>query len=344
MSRVRNTIIAFTVAATCMAVLPTEANADGPLRRWLRSLRGNRVTDNCGCETSPYSYAPATTQTANYAPNPYNLQPGQCMKTCQQTCSRTVVNYVPYTAYRTQYNRVPVTQYRPETKSDPCTGCTVTCMKPCTTYTYQVQRVPYTTYRPVYRQETYKVPVTTITNGCATGACGTCQTCDTGTCQTCVTGGAAGNYAPTGMNSVPHSTYTNGAPTPTTATRYEDVPNGTLSPSGSVYGSAPADQTPALPNPVTMQRPFLDRYNQGSPSEGLGYTVPAQSTVSREVPATISVQDRTAQSPTRKQWGYTPIRTASYSAPSTSRGQLAPIQYAQPKKSAGHLNGWKVIN
>jgi len=62
-------------------------------------------------------------------------------------------------------------------------------MKPCTSYTTQVQRVPYTTYRPVYRQETYKVPVTTITNNCATGGCNTCGTAmGAGGCDTCAVG------------------------------------------------------------------------------------------------------------------------------------------------------------
>ena len=155
MSRLKTTVIAFSIAATFLAALPGEANADGPLRRWLRGFRTPRNTTLA-------------------AANPYNLQPGQCMKTCQQTCTRTVVNYVPCTAYRTVSKQVPVTSYRPETTTDPTTGCTTTCMKPCTSYTYQVQRVPYTTYRPVYRQETYKVPVTTITNNCATGGCDTC--------------------------------------------------------------------------------------------------------------------------------------------------------------------------
>jgi len=166
MSRLKTTILAFTIVAAFMAVMPADANADGPLRQWLRGLwrpnatatagnTGGGLLGNC-CRNRAPAIAQAQPQTtsANFAPNPYNLQPGQCMKTCQKTCSRTVVNYVPYTAYRTAYKRVPVTQYRPETNTDPCTGCTVTCMKPCTTYTYQCQRVPYTTYRPVYRQDT----------------------------------------------------------------------------------------------------------------------------------------------------------------------------------------------
>ena len=128
----------------------SEAQA-GPLLDW---LRGRRTTTN-NFQQSAFGLQPNVA--ANFAPtaqNPAGLQPGQCMKTCQKTCSRTVVNYVPYTAYRTSWKRVPVTTYKPVTNSDPCTGCTVTCMRPCTTYTYQMQRVPYTTQRPVYRTET----------------------------------------------------------------------------------------------------------------------------------------------------------------------------------------------
>jgi len=183
------------------------------------------------------------------------------MRTCQQTCSRTVVNYVPQTAYRTAYKRVPVTQYRPVTNSDPCTGCTVTCMKPCTTYTYQVQRVPYTTYRPVYRTQTYKVPVTTITNGCATGACGsgTCSTCPTSTagtvanfapqtgCSTCGVNNAATtqNFGPQDLGSS-----TRQAPTaaPTTQTYLVD-PSNSLSTQDS-FAPTPADRQPALLNEI----------------------------------------------------------------------------------------------
>ena len=176
-------VIAAIVAVTCLT--QTQQAQAGPLLDWLRGIR----RPCCGQNTVPFTAARPVT------PNVGNLQPGQCMKTCNKTCSRTVVNYVPYTAYRTNWNKVPVTKYRPVTTSDPCTGCTMTCMKPCTTYTYQMQRVPYTTYRPVYRQENYTVPVTTITNDCSTG---TCNTCPTNTCDTCSTGGGAApqNFTP----------------------------------------------------------------------------------------------------------------------------------------------------
>ncbi len=88
------------------------------------------------------------------------LPSANCQTTCMQTCQRTVVNYVPCTSYRTSWQRVPVTSYRPQSNTDPCTGCTVTCMKPCTTYTYRAVQTPYTTYRPVYRTQAYQVPIT----------------------------------------------------------------------------------------------------------------------------------------------------------------------------------------
>ena len=171
----KKTIVTFLAAAVLLTAWPADAQA-GPLLDWLRARRCSRQTcspPKTGCDpcqtpsfTNTSFQQPATSLSAH---NPAGLQPGQCMKTCNQTCSRTVVNYVPCTSYRTAWNRVPVTQYKPVTNSDPCTGCTVTCMKPCTTYTWQMKREPYTTYRPVYRTENYTVPVTTITNDCATG-------------------------------------------------------------------------------------------------------------------------------------------------------------------------------
>lgn len=372
MSRVRTTILAFTMAATLMAVMPSDANADGPLRQWLRGLwrpgagagfngngGGGLLGNCCGNRAA----APVAATTANFAPNPYNLQPGQCMKTCQKTCSRTVVNYVPYTAYRTAYKRVPVTQYRPETKSDPCTGCTVTCMKPCTTYSYQCQRVPYTTYRPVYRQETYKVPVTTITNDCSTGTCGPCNAAPAAPiaapvgCDTCTTGGfanqaptlAPGNYAPaTNYAPTPAATTTNYAPqystvqppAPTSNTYYEEVPTGTLSPTGATYGTNPADQTPSLQdiNPMTSQRPFLDRFNKTNSYGPGNYQTGFQRDAN--APARFNVEDKTAQSPVTKRWSYSPVRTASYTKPTTTRVQMAPIS----RSRSNDLNGWKEVN
>ena len=305
-------ILSAMVVATLFAQLPTEAQADGPLRRWWRNLTGR----NCATQ----QYVPQYTAGA-VAANPYNLQPGQCMKTCQQTCSRTVVNYVPQTAYRTVYKRVPVTQYRPVTNSDPCTGCTVTCMKPCTTYTYQCQRVPYTTYRPVYRQETYKVPVTTITNDCATGNCatGNCGVPTTAGCTTCGTGVPAANFSPSATGSI--------VVPPASTQRYYEQPS-TSYPSNYPGGSpTPADQSPTLDgvpssvvNPQTSQRPVYYQQNQQRPtvSYNVAAPTPVYQQVNRSQPATIPTpvqfDGHTAARNTgadRQAWNYSPMRLAS---------------------------------
>lgn len=337
MKRIKTTIIAFAVFATCLAALPVEANAQGPLRQWLRGVwaRHQAKKAGCGCGLGGVGLAnnvqqPSIgTQTAGFAQNPFNLQPGQCMRTCQQTCSRTVVNYVPYTAYRTVQKRVPVTQYRPVTNNDPCTGCTVTCMRPCTTYTYQCQRVPYTTYRPVYRQETYKVPVTTITNDCATGSCGTCPTAHNPVeCGSCGTGGFT-NQAPTLAPQQNFAPANLPAPAPTTQSYYEYPAGGAITTDG---GFTPADQSPTLlqgVNPTSVQRPVLDRLNHGN-----SFQTSSQREVEfRSTPAMINIDDKTARSPVRNKWSYSPVRMASYTAPSTNRARLAPIPSSQSVQS-----------
>ena len=216
-------------------------------------------------------------------------------------------------------------------------------MKPCTTSTSQCQRVPYTTYRPVYRQETYKVNVTTITNDCCpTDTCSPCATgtCATGTCATgtCGTGGVVSpqpNYAP-----VP-------TPAPQTSTYYETP--GTITTGGS-YGSGgftpsvPADQTPSLSSPTTSQRPVTDRLNSGVVT---GY----QTSIG---PTKINIQQTAARSPTREQWSYSPVRLASYQKPTTTRSQLVPLtrqpavlQRAQNRTNLTQpvkRNGWVEVN
>ena len=329
MTNLKKLTVAMAVVVTVCAYLPQEANADGPLRRWWRNITGRNTTtaNSSCCGTQQTALSPTV------AANPHNLQPGQCMRTCQQTCSRTVVNYVPQTAYRTAYKRVPVTQYRPVTNSDPCTGCTVTCMKPCTSYTYQVQRVPYTTYRPVYRTETYKVPVTTITNDCATGTCGTCS----------AGSGTVANFAPqTGCstcgvnNAVPAQNFSplsQQAPTAaaTTQTYLVDPSNG-LSTQGS-FNPTPADQQPVLNgvvNPQTSQRPVLNQFNTGSGTRASGTGSSTRSSFNASAPpvpafeqlrqpAVINFDGHTAKNPIRRNWDYTPVRFASAELPTERR-------------------------
>ena len=138
MLRMKSIVITTVLAATCM--LQTSEAQAGPLLDWLRGIRRTSNTQNSLFAQQPsagqgFAAQSFSAQSPAVAPNAAGLQPGQCMKTCNKTCSRTVVNYVPYTAYRTNWKKVPVTKYRPVTTSDPCTGCTMTCMKPCTTYT-----------------------------------------------------------------------------------------------------------------------------------------------------------------------------------------------------------------
>ncbi len=332
MTNLKKLTVAMAVVVTVCAYLPSDANADGPLRRWWRNVTGRSdTTATSGCNTCGNQQ---TALSPTVAANPHNLQPGQCMRTCQKTCSRTVVNYVPQTAYRTSYKRVPVTQYRPVTNSDPCTGCTVTCMKPCTSYTYQVQRVPYTTYRPVYRTQTYKVPVTTITNGCASGTCGTCPT---GTCG--AGSGTVANFAPqTGCstcgvnNAVPNQNFSplsQPAPTPagspvpagsSTRTFLVDPANG-LSTQGS-YTPIPADLQPALNgvvNPQTSQRPVLNQFDPTSRARSFNASAPIPAFEQLRQPAVINFDGHTAKNPVRRSWDYTPVRFASAQLPTERR-------------------------
>ncbi len=331
MSRIRMSLLAFAVGVLPTFVLPSDAEA-GPLLDWIR----NRCKRNTTAQ--PVGYAQA-------APNAFGLQPGQCMKTCQQTCARTVVNYVPYTAYRTEWKRVPVTQYRPETNTDPCTGCTVTCMRPCTTYSYQCQRVPYTTYRPEYRSETYQVPVTTITNDCATGTCGSVADC-----PTCVAPGTInpGNYYP--------------SPTPNQGGTYYEYPatgaprSGTIiNPSGTTL--VPADMSPSLNSQTST------RYESNSFRVEPGQTIYNGPTPAIQ-PNSGYVNGYTAESPARKEWNFSPTRLASYSAESTSPStastlaDLVPVRRDSVRQADASqdntrlirttsqrddLNGWKVV-
>lgn len=330
-------LLTVVVALTSQLAMVSEAQA-GPLLDWLRGIRRN----NARPVLPQYGFnAPAAA-----TPNVANLQPGQCLKTCQQTCSRTVVNYVPYTAYRTNWNRVPVTQYRPVTNTDPCTGCTMTCMKPCTTYTYQMQRVPYTTYRPVYRQESYRVPVTTLVDNCSNGTCGpgNCDTCGTG-----VPGGAqnfapqqpnfsAPAFSPTTPGASPADSVPSLAPTPAGSTSRVDVPSGTLSadasyelrsayqiptPRRSTYSLPVSTPQPVLQHtarvpdvntatqgvrPQTNQRPFLDRLqDQGSRND-------LKTEVKQAKLAPLQRQPLVAQTQLtslHRRWSYSPVRLAS---------------------------------
>ena len=343
-------LIGTLVASSFLSVDTAEA---GPLLDW---LRGRQNTTNTGLFNR-------NNNTANFAgtvaPNAQGLQPGQCARTCNRTCSRTVVNYVPYTAYRSNWNRVPVTSYRPVTNTDPCTGCTVTCMRPCTTYTYQMQRVPYTTYRPVYRQETYQVPVTTITNDCATGGCSTgCNTCGTG-----VTAGSVPStiVPPQGSGTTSFSQSTPSFATPqgsgTTVPQFE-------TPSFPGAGSVPADATPSIPSLPSTGFGGGSTSRLNVPSSGTISTDSVYSSASRSSEPTVSIprdlkraasQRSTSQRsasatmvPIRRKFNYSTVRLASQKDSFTS----LPVRAASRKSTASNsrrsiqeINSlWKDVN
>lgn len=347
-----------------MAVAPT-AEA-GPLLDWLRGKRCSSLQTRSQSACQAPQVAPSR-QVAQFqgTANPHNLQPGQCARTCNKVCSRTVVNYVPTTAYRTNWKQVPVTQYRAQTSSDPCTGCSVTCMRPCTSYTWQMQRVPYTTYRPVYRTQNYTVPVTTITNDCATGTCG--SPCATGTC-----GGGSST-----VSNVPIYAQPQTLPQSTSVI----APNGTLGtgggfqPSGSgafvpEYNRVPADTAPFVSpslNPQNSQRPIIDRIetlppaNFGSPAGSTTRAVAPAAPLNNVYPINpapaINTGNFTADtSPIRKKWDYSPVRLASYTTTEKSNNRLnsrqperkQPIRISgsfQPtaQKSAGTNSAWETV-
>ena len=305
-------IVLLTLTITCGQWIIFAQDADaGLLRDWFRRWRRP-------AQVPVYPTTGYVASSANYA----GLQPGQCMKTCQQTCSRVVVNYVPCTSYRTTYERVPVTTYRPQTSSDPCTGCTVTCMRPCTTYTYRTRRVPYTTYRPVYRTQTYRVPVTTITNDC-----NTCSTAapvygaTASTCDTCST--AAPLYGQT-VYGTQGQTVPNG--TITTQDGYGTqpvIPGATVTPLPT-----PADTTPGI-NPQDSNRSVIDgvngsstRYQPQPTNWALTSTkkvTPERSARIHTVGANVNrdwsdipVVDVADRSPVTRKWAYSPIKQAAY--------------------------------
>lgn len=173
--------------------------------------------------------------------------PGTQCESCTVTCQRQVVNYVPQTSYRTNWVQVPVTSYKPVSTTDPCSGCTVTCMRPCTTYRWQAQRVPYTSYRPVYSTVTVQRPL----NAMVPGMVGMPATAGCSTCGVPATQGTV----PTAGVLTPGGSYLN-SPTPVAsaypATTYPGASNpGVAVPStgGNNFNSSiPANNPPSLPS------------------------------------------------------------------------------------------------
>ena len=313
-------IICLTFAPLIGLLTPSHSDA-GPLLDWM--LGRNRYRCNQPVQYGSNYNAAAIAASANG-----QLQPGVCQVNCQRTCQRVVVNYVPQTCYRTKWQQVPVTSYRPVTNTDPCSGCTVTCMRPCTSYTWQAQRVPYTTYRPVYRTETYKVPVTYYTSDCAnpTAACTSCNQ----------SGNSTGVFGNGGI-----------VPQPTTVNPNTTLNPSTLNGTQSVLGNA-ADSIPTI-NPTASQRPvYQPNYPSPSSLQNLPtlQTAPTQtlnqppgnSTRWQEEPNLIPA-DKQAHADIRRQWNYEPVRLASYAAPVESsaagREYTADVRFIPKSSSTG---------
>ena len=356
MFRLKIALLTLVVTGVQWVACTPDAEA-GLLRDWLRRCRRPFVAQQ-----------PIQVASASVA----GLQPGQCATTCQQTCSRVVVNYVPCTSYRTSYERVPVTQYRPQTSSDPCTGCTVTCMRPCTTYTYRMKRVPYTTYRPVYRTESYRVPVTTITNNC--------DTCSAQpTCATCATGAAAPTVI---TNAQPIQGFQGQGfqGSITTDGSYGLQPGTTTLQDGTTIRGplpTPADSTPSI-NPQNSNRSVIDalggsstRIQQPQP-QASSWTLTstdsvgsARSAKNNDIGNTTNTDWYTASSrvasasPVTRKWSYTPakqqstyvnLEPASKPEVKTVRGSFGPLEDkpvdVQPTKRVDqNVNaGWETVD
>jgi len=225
-----------------------------------------------------------------------------------------------------------------------------------------MQRVPYTTYRPVYRQETYKVPVTTLVNSCNTGSCGPapCNTCGTGNV------GAMQNFAPQqptysapvyspgAQGTMPADTVPSLSPTPASSMRMP-IPSGTLSTDSSyemqsAYQSTPDYSTPMrspsdvaphtatrLPDvdsatqgirPQTSQRPFLERLqNQGSSNRFDGKMKQAKA-------APTQIKPKTQLTSLHRRWSYSPVRLASNRSESKGTSSFSSVETREQINSA----------
>lgn len=321
------TLIVFSILATSQLIWASKAEA-GPLLDWL--FNRNRCCQN-------RVFRPAVPV----------QNCGTCTTTCQQTCQRVVVNYVPYTAYRTSWERVPVTTYRQTTSTDPCTGCTVTCNRPCTTYSWRMKQEPFTTYRPVYRTETYQVPVTYTTPAPAIQAAPACNTCAMPAIQT----------------------------TPVSTPYYQTTPAATgvtYEPTPATGSTVPAEQRPSLNlqdlqnsgNDGSTSRTYWPTQINSQPATTTNYSPvrdpnPSDRWNNNSAPQLLN---QSAAAPSVERWSYSPVKLASYNAPlktpvalmtsesteyvgsvsvgrqTESRWQTAP----QQRRHQGRLNdGWR---
>ena len=322
-------LLMFAMSATSVMVTAEQAKA-GPLLDWL--LGRNRRA----CHRQAF--------------RPSMPACGTCTTTCQQTCQRVVVNYVPCTAYRTQWEQVPVTQYRQTTSTDPCTGCTTTCMKPCTTNTWRMRRVPYTTYRPVYRTETYRVPVTYTTPAMDTG----CSSCAVGTNYGGPNYGVQGATVvnPNGLNLngqyQPNNQYYSPTPAdPTTGAPADNAPqlnSGNLArPTNRVMASSSQTAPSHVPVYPTV-RPEGQEWSTNPELKTMEDPEPNKRWDQNSAPALLNDDSYTSVTPAIRKWDYTPVRTASYTTTAKPVVEAKPVQQSKPAPVKKQLSpGWKSV-
>ena len=227
-------------------------------------------------------------------------------------------------------------------------------MRPCTTYTYRTRRVPYTTYRPVYRTQTYRVPVTTITNDCNT--CGTAPAYGVASgCDTCAT--AAPVYGSTVQGqTVPAGTIT----TQGQFGVQPVIPGATVTPLPT-----PADTTPGI-NPQNSNRSVIDGVEGSATkfqSQPRNWELTSNKSVNRNVNrdwSDLPVVDVADRSPIVRRWAYSPIKQAAYvsldknleaklnvhvgSFETIKTQSQDAAESQQPQKSSGVNSGWKTVN
>lgn len=314
------------------------------------------------------------THTTNYPSMPAaGAAVGSCNTCAPQVCQKTVVNYVPQTHYRTTWARVPVTTYRPVTSSDPCTGCQVTCMKPCTSYTWQARRVPYTTFRPVYSVINVAKPCTTTCNSCPTAAPTVVRSPVTSSgCSGC--GNPSYSYTQPSYATPSYTTPSYATPTNQTVQPYYGTP-ATTAPATVPVNPTPATATPADQAPI-LDPGGIQSGLQGSntpsfkltpndvkpasrnqtPAFGRPMTAPQENDVVVPVPdpdadqqgirpiepapQLLDPRDKTASSPVRRPWTYSPIKVSRNL--DTPPAITAPRINAQPSEQ-WDSSGWHSV-
>jgi hypothetical protein len=214
-----------------------------------------------------------------------------------------------------------------------------------------MRRVPYTTYRPVYRTETYRVPVTTISNDC--NSCNTCGV-SAGTCSTCNTGLPIANG-----QTVPGGTINTGG-------NYS-LQNGGALPPGTTVTELPADTTPSL-NPQNSNRSVIESLQNSDGSStripmqqsnqnnwALTSTTPTTESFNRDW-SSVPVTSVAAKSPVTKRFAYTAIKQVNYvtaddATPKakTVRGKFSPVKSAvtpvaeKPETEKVVNQGWETV-